>query len=148
MDWLRVMDLPENLIFSNLLVQGGGFRSRLEVSGKYRFYFILNQNPKDDDVILLATATTKITEHKSKWPAQVLVEITPCEYHPLKQNSLVNCEFIRAYSKGKLKKNITSSEFEILEPLPSEILKKILDALAECKNIAPIDKLLALGEEK
>lgn len=142
------MQLPEKLIFPKIFVQGGAFRSGTEEGSKYRYYFVLNQNPQNDDTILLVTATTQIAKYKSKYPPDVLVEIRCSEYVPLKQNSLVNCELARAYSKKKLKKTITASKFEILEPLPATILKKLLSALAECKNVVPIDKQLALGEEK
>jgi len=141
------MDLPLDIVFSHILVQGGAFRCEIDEVSKYRYYFVLNQNPKTDNTILLVTATTQIDRHKSKFPTNVLVEIKLSEYHQLKQDSLVNCENAHAYSKMKLKEIITSGKFEILEPLPDSIMKKLLKGLAVCKNVPPIDKQLALGEE-
>lgn len=142
-----MMDLPRELVYQHIIVPGGAFRSIIEKGGKYRYYFVLNQNPKNDKAILIVTATTKIGEHKSKYPHEVLVKISPTEYKPLEQKSLVNCEFARVYLKTKLLKSITEGKFEVLEKLPEAILQKLRNALAECRNVAPIDKQLALGEE-
>lgn len=141
------MDLPPELINQHIMVSGGAFRSMIEKGGKYRYHFVLNQNPKNDKAILLVTATTKIAKYKSKYSQDVLVEISPAEYKPLEQSSLINCELARVLLKTKLLKSITKGKFEILERLPEVILKKLHNALAECRNVPPIDKKLALGEE-
>lgn len=146
-----MMDLPFDLVCQCILVPGGAFRAKIETGAKYRYYFVLNANPATDNVILLVTATTKITEHRCRYPADVLVEIDPNQYKPLQQKSLVNCEFARAYYRTdletKLRESLAQKKLEILDPLPETILRGLRDALSECRNVAPIDKQLALGEE-
>lgn len=145
------MDLPFDLVCQYIFVPGGAFRAKIETGAKYRYYFVLNANPVMDNVILLVTATTKITEHRSRYLADVLVEIEPKHYKPLQQKSLVNCEFARAfqrpYLESKLQQAFAQKKLEILDPLPEAILRRLRDALSECRNVAPIDKQLALGEE-
>jgi len=145
------MELPFDLASRHIFVPGGAFRARLEKGTKYRYYFILNRNPTADNVILLVTATTKITQYRSKYASDVLVEMDPSEYKPLEQDSLVNCELARAYHRpdleAKLRKALAQKKLEILDPLPEAILRRLCDALSECRNVAPIDKQLALGEE-
>jgi|GEM_PF-1676984 len=146
-----MMDLPSDLVCRYILVPGGAFRAKIEEGAKYRYYFVLNANPLMDNIILLVTATTKIAEHRRKYQTDVLVEIDPTQYKPLEQKSLVNCEFARAYHRphleAKLRKALAQKKLEILEPLPEKILRRLRDALSECRNVAPIDKQLALGEE-
>lgn len=146
-----MMDLPSDLVCRYILVPGGAFRAKIEEGAKYRYYFVLNANPLTDNIILLVTATTKIAEHRSKYQTDVLVQIDPTQYKPLEQKSLVNCEFARAYHRphleAKLQQAFAQKKLEILDPLPEAILRRLRDALSECRNVAPIDKQLALGEE-
>jgi hypothetical protein len=144
---------PPEFISKQILVSGGAFRKHHEFRNegeKKRFFFVLNKNPEQDDVILLVTASTKIKELKLKYKDRpdVLVEISPSEYQPLEQPSIVNCEAARAYLKSHIQQFIDNGEIDPLQPLPPKIVEKLHNAIAKCKVIPPEDKRLVLGEEK
>lgn len=144
------MELPKNLVdvFKQVWVQGGAFRkyhSSTNEPEKNRFFFILNKNPSQDNVILVATSTTKIEEHKRKFSAAVLVELTSDDYAPLPETCLINCERARARNRKDFEKFITEKKIEVLWPLKPKIIGRIEKAIKACKILADEDKKLVLG---
>lgn len=143
-------DLPSYVVSGKILVPGGAFRKFHEFrteGEKPRFFFVLNKYPRQDSVILLATASTQIKRLKQKWPADVLVEIGVYEYQELEYSSVINCEGARAFQRSEIERWITNGEVEPLGPLPAHILEKLRRAVAKCKVLAPVDKKLVIGEE-
>jgi len=142
--------LPPDVIAQKILVPGGAFRMRHEFHSegeKNRFFFVLNKNPQIDNVILLVTATSKIKEHKAKWPPNVLVEIGPFEYQELEVLSIVNCETARAFQKKDVQRWVSERKIVPLRPLPKAVLARLRTAIAQCKVLAPVDKQLVLKDE-
>ena len=142
--------LPPDVIAQKILVPGGAFRMRHEFHSegeKNRFFFVLNKDPQSDTVVLLATATSKIKEHKAKWPPDVLVEISPFKYQELEVLSIINCETARSFQKRDVRQWITQRKIVPLRPLPKAVLARLRTAIAQCKVLTPVDKQLALKDE-
>ncbi|AQQ09806.1 hypothetical protein L21SP3_01625 [Sedimentisphaera cyanobacteriorum] len=71
------MDLPESLTIDKILnTPGAAFRAVLqEENEKFRFYFIANSDPQNQDKLLMLTATSRIESVRKKFPKEVLVLI-------------------------------------------------------------------------
>ena len=143
---------PPEFISKHIFVPGGAFRKYHEFRDegeKNRFFFVLNKNPQQDNVILLATASTKIEKlvHRYQDRPEVLVAIKHCDYEPLPELSIIDCEAARAWPKSYIQQAIDNHEIELLQPLSSDILEKLRYAISKCKVIPPEDKRLVLGEE-
>ena len=142
---------PPEFISKHIFIPGGAFRKHHEFQDegeKNRFFFVLNANPQQDTVIVLATATTKIEKlvHRYRDRPEVLVAIRHCDYEPLPESSIVNCEAALALPKSRVQQAIDNHEIELLPPLPSDILERLRNAISKCKVIPPEDKRLILGE--
>jgi len=145
------MELPEKLVseFKQVLVQGGAFRkyhSSTNEPEKNRFFFVLNKNPSQDKVILVATSTTKIEQHKNRFSADVLIELTTEDFAPLPKTCLINCERAFARTRQDFEKFITEKKIEVLWPLGPEIIERIERAVKACKLLPDEDKQLVLGD--
>ena len=147
----RLLDsFPPERIKREVFVSGGAFRKKHEFKSegeKKRFFFILNRFPKEDDRLIIVTATTQIEKRKQHRPLKVLVEITPREYSPLERNSVIDCESAFVRPRQLLEKEIHDHQIEPLVPLRVSILKRLCEAISHSRTLAPIDKQLVLGEE-
>jgi len=143
------MDLPEKLKFNAIFTQGGAFRANLGESSKKRYYFVLNKNPQQDDLLILSTSTTAYNLHRNcKGGDDVHIPLSPNDYSEFAEDCLICCERPVRTPKNKLKKILTSQNYEILPPLPQPVLKKILDGIRKSSTVSPREKQLILGCEE
>jgi len=147
------MEVPVTVQIDSILnTAGGAFRAVLpEEDEKYRYYFIVSQDPANNGKLLMVTTTSQVREHKKKFTAEVLVEVKKGEYDSLDKDSLVNCQYARVKLKGQLRDSLVKAsqkgEFEFLPPISVCLLERIHIAIMQCKTIPPIDKALALGSD-
>ncbi|OXU14699.1 hypothetical protein [Sedimentisphaera salicampi] len=147
------MDLPESLTIDKILnTPGAAFRAVLqEENEKFRFYFIVNLDPQNQDRLLMLTATSRIESVRNKFPEEVLVLIKKSDFPNLERDSLINCEMARVKLKKQLRKSLLKAKENgkllFLDPLPESLLLKVRSAIAKCKTIPPIDKKLAVAED-
>lgn len=141
---------PPHLIRQSIIVPGGAFQAKYEFrqeGEKVRYFFILNQSPRDDAELVVVTATTQVERRRRHRPQEVLVSITPADYEPLSKRSVVDCESAQTWPQSQLIERIAQREIRPLEPLPDEIMQKIHKAVAVAKTLSPHVKRLVLGED-
>lgn len=145
--------IPSNLIlkqiFTNKAFLYKGFQFQSEAPSDRRF-FILNQNPNDDQSIITVHATAQIKTRKAarKKQPEVLVEIPrrTCKY--ITEKSIVDCESYKVWYKQKLAREIESGIIIPLDPLPATIIEQLLRAISNSKTISDIDLRLILPDEE
>ena len=111
---------PPERIKKAIFISGGAFRTEHEFKsegGKKRFFFILNKCPEKDDRLVIVYATTQIKKRKKHRPSEVLLEISPSEYSPLRKNSIIDCESYVIWRRSKLEGEIDEHRVEPLQPL-------------------------------
>ena len=87
------MELPPEIVAKQIVVSGGAYRKYhkygTETKGsKYRFFFILNKTPENDEKLIIVTSTTQITKRCKERFHKVLVRIGPDEYNSFDEDSL------------------------------------------------------------
>jgi len=143
--------IPPHVIKERIFVSGGAFLKVHQFGKeqpKKRMFFILNKNPKKDDRVIIVNPTTQIEKRKKYRSSEVLVEIKPDEYQPMKEDSIVDCESYNIWNKQELENKIGAGEIELLQQLPESLLKRLRIAVSKSKTLAPVDKRLVLGEEE
>ena len=142
------MDLPKNLKIQGVLIQGGAFKVKLPNINKERFYFVLNQNPQDDTIIVLSTSTTAFDLHKScRGGNDVHINISPEDYKPFPVHCLICCDRPVRYNKTELIEILQSEKFDLLPQLPSAILERIKNGIAKSPAVEPKIKQMILGPD-
>ncbi len=141
------MDLPSNVKFKGILTQGGAFKAQLSINpSKARYYFILNVNPKTDNVLVLVTSTTDFFSHKSCAGADgVHINLSPKDYSELTANCLVCCDRPRKMAKSILERELRNQKYELLKPLPKSVLDGILAGIEKSPVVTSDIKDLVLG---
>lgn len=143
------MELPPELKIRAVLTQGGVFKAKLEShrDSYSRYYFVLNSNPESAELLVLSTSTTHFELHRScPGGNDVHVPLSPQDYAGFTQNCLICCNRPHAVAKQKLEAMLHSQEYEILEPLPPEILIRILKAIKISTVVSRKHKRLVLGD--
>jgi hypothetical protein len=140
------MDLPEDIKIQGILTQGGAFKTKLPKDSYERFYFILNHSPQDDTIIVLSTSTTQFELHRNcPGGDDVHLPLSPNDYKPFYKECLICCNWINSYPKESILKLLKSCKFEILPPLPLDIIEKIKLGVAKSPRIPPKIKNIILG---
>ena len=140
--------MPPELVEKHLWVQGGAFRRDWQFKSegvKWRYFFILNKAPRQDDVLLVVTATTQIEKTVQRFGPAVVV-VNPDEYGSLERASAINCAM--PYEKGKeeLVEAIRQGQIFVMSPLPDSVLQRVLKAVETATTISPKQKALILGD--
>lgn len=140
------MDLPDNIRIQGILTQGGAFKTKLPKDSYERFYFVLNNNPQDDAVIILSTSTTHFELHRN-CPSgnDVHLPLSPDDYKPFYKDCLICCNRPVMIDKEGLLKKLQSGTYELLPQLPSAILEKIKYGIAKSPVVEPKIKQMILG---
>ena len=142
------MDLPDNS-YELFLKQGSAFKL-LQDGDKYpRYYFVLNLNAKFDSIILLSTSTTRFNSHRNcQGGDEIHIPVSKKDYTPFTEACLICCgRPLKEVSKKSLTEQLKSQKYKLLEPLPHNLLQKILTGIAKSKVIPPIHKKMILPEE-
>lgn len=145
------MDLPDDVKIRAIFAQGGAFKAKLAEDGgtKFRYYFVLNIKPKTDSLIVLSTSTTQFEEHKNcDGGDDVHIPLSPKDYKEFTKSCLICCNRPRSFSKASLERQLKSQKYDLLSPLPDELLQKILRGIAKSKVVSPKIKRMVLPEEK
>ncbi len=142
--------LPPNVVKQCIFVQGGAFRRKWEYGGegqKWRYFFVLNKSPQDDDHLILVTCTTKVRKTFKKFCCTSLVRVTRAEYDSLEKESVINCSLPEMKPRDYILAAIEKGEVTVLSPLPEDVMKRILKAVETASTISPKVKRLVLGSD-
>ncbi len=142
------MELPDNVKFKGVLVQGGAFKAKITShKDQYpRFYFILNINPQADTVLVLSSTTTDFHSHKfCKGGDKVHITLSRKDYAPLYKNCLICCDRPQKIEKDKLEKELHSQSYELLPPLSEGVMQKIIQGISNSPVVEVNVKASILG---
>ncbi len=140
------MDLPDEIRIQGILTQGGAFKTKLSKDAHERFYFVLNNNPQDDTIIVLSTSTTQFELHRNcPGGDDVHLPLSPKDYAPFFKNCLICCNRPVIVNKESFIKRLQSGNYELLPPLSPTILEKIKHRIAKSPVVEPKIKQMILG---
>jgi len=140
--------MPPDFVQKHLMVQGGAFRRNWEFKNegtKWRYFFILNKSPVEDDRLLIVTATTKVQKTVRLFGPAVVV-VNPREYASLEQESAINPAMPQEKTKQEIIDAITRRAIHVIVPLPESVLARVLKAVETVTTITPKNKVLILGQ--
>jgi hypothetical protein len=147
------MDLPPKTIEQTIAFKAGdGYRRYKQYFGdptpKYRFFFILNQFPRNDDKWVVVTATSQVekTVRHNYYKSYVLVE--PHEYKHFKVRTALNCALAVPVEKKGIIEEIADKKIELITPLPADILDKCRAAIKASPTITKEIRQLVLGDSE
>jgi hypothetical protein len=109
-------------------------------SRKSRYFIVLNNNPKTDDFLVLATITKQI-ENQSKFVKKVgedpstLVPISPEDFAPLKVASVVSCNKVYPMTLTVLMKKIEDGGTMLPDKVPKPILSAIVSGVMKSAQV-------------
>lgn len=120
------MELPDQLKFKAILVQGGAFKTQFASDEYPRYYFVINKNPAEVNTIILITSTTHFELHRDCPDGDdVHIVLSPRDYDEFTKKCLICCNWRpRILPKEKLLSIISKKEYVLLKPLPKNLLKK------------------------
>jgi len=132
------MELPHNIKIKAILAQGGAFKAKLAHNADQyaRYYFVLNIAPQSDSVIILISSTTTFYDHQFCEQADLVhVPLTPSDYPAFRENCLVCCSWFIKIPKSKLETELQSQKYDLLDPLPQDVLTKILQGIRRSPTV-------------
>ena len=119
------MELPDNLKFIAVLIQGGAFKAQLQNDSYPRYYFVLNRTPLEDEKIVLITSTTHFELHKnSPGGDDIHIPLSKKDYEEFTQECLICCNRPRVESKEKLKSVLRKQQYIVLKGIPGSCHSK------------------------
>jgi hypothetical protein len=108
------------------------------------FFVILNDNKENDDLLLLAYATSKneTIDNKRKYcRPETIIEVEPSDYSEFTKKTYFDCNELHEISKSELLLKIETEAFRMCSALPPNILSLI-------KNGALVSRKVTLKNKK
>jgi hypothetical protein len=140
------MELPPRLKFQGVLQQGQAFKAQIGHDKYPRYYFVLNIDPEADIALVLSTSTLEFEEHRNcKGGDDVHINLLKQDYPEIPQDSLICCDRPKVYNKTLLEQLLKIQSYELLQPLPQTILKKILQGILKSPVVEGYIKKMVLG---
>jgi hypothetical protein len=143
------MELPDELKIRAIFTQGGAFKAKVSRKDEYpRYYFILNRSPETDEKMVLLSSTTRFEEHRNcDGGDDVHIPLSPTEYKEFTAKCLICCNRPILVPKSNLVKQLKSQKYQLLDHLPHEIVKQIVNGIAKSNVVESITKALVVGED-
>jgi len=131
--------MPSKLIAESILIRGGAFKQRFKFKPtdkeKERYFFIVNFDPRSDEVLLLYTSTTNIKDREAHRRPEVLVKISPADYKELGAHCVIDCDSIIARTKIQF---MAETERGELCPLEERLQDTILHKICEADKVSRV----------
>lgn len=106
-------------------------------SDKEHYFVVININPRTDEIILLACASSQLTNVNPNCPAETLVIITPEEYSGFHVPSIFDCNHIWEQSVDVITRKYSNNELSIKPEMDIRIVECLRHAAIASDQIAP-----------
>lgn len=111
-------------------------------SNEPHYFVVLNRNPKTEEILILAIASSQVEKRKSivvklGFPVETLVEIVPEEYPLFTKNTVIDCN--RAFEKSiqSLTEKLENGKLKVCdEVMPAEIVSKVTGGMLASTQIS------------
>lgn len=143
--------VPSNFIKSQIYTNKAFLHKDYQFSSENpenRRFFILNQNPFNDQSIITVHTTTQIKRRKAarKKQPEVLVGIPKGTRSYITDESIIDCQSYKVWYKQELEREIEHGIITPLESLPAGIMEQLYQAISYSKTIPDMDKRLIFPE--
>ena len=134
-----------------MLRQGAIFRKMHQFQNegeKYRFFIVMNFDPKSDKVIILTTTTTQYQSLERRYKNAThspLVYFHPNECSVFTRFCVINCMDLKVEGKDELLSTLETTQHEFVGMIPENKLQEILDYVIQAQDIPPSKKSLIIS---
>lgn len=118
-------------------------------SDEPHYFIVLNRDPRNEDILILACASSQVDKRKRitkllGHPEKTLVVVSPSEYPAFKKDSVVDCNRIFEKTIESLEDKLEKKQLKVCEiPMPKEIVQKLTSgALASNQTSEKIRKMI------
>ena len=116
------------------------FREESFKSTEKHYFVVINRNPRTDEIILLACASSQIKNIKRirhNCPAETLVIITPAQYCGFSVNSIFDCNIIFRYKLDVIMSKFKNKELLVKPEIDSKLVDTLREGVLASNQIAP-----------
>lgn len=121
------------------------FQHRDLTSPEPHYFVVVNSNPLDDQVLLLAVASSKINsvrQRRAKMPPETLVEIGPADYSEFTLPSIVDCNVVFRRSHAELVAEWQAGRMKPKNDMPPAFLARIQAGIKRSPQVEDETKAL------
>ena len=104
---------------------------------KPHYFIVLSPNPTNTSIIIFSVFTSqleKVRKRNKRSAPGTLIEIGPSEYSQLVLQSIIDCNSVQQIPLNELINKYTANHVQNCDPLPSEILDKIIAGVMKSRN--------------
>ena len=108
------------------------FQHRGLLSEASHYFVVMNTDPQQDTVLLLAVASSqveKIRERRRNLPPETLVEVAPEEYEGFTKVTLIDCNQVFELDRAELVSRHQMKSIRSHPDLPVDILNRVRDGI-------------------
>ncbi|MBU2633222.1 hypothetical protein KJ751_01830 [Patescibacteria group bacterium] len=150
------MKISPSVTIPVCIEQGCVYLYRLDTTNKDgtkysgdRFFVVLNVNPKTDTILILTTITKQIQNQKKfikniGESPDTLVQITPSDFSPLSQDSIINCNNTHEESLSDLITKVKNGGKVFSEKIPNNIINALTSGVLKSKQVPRDHKKLII----
>ena len=104
------------------------FQHRALASPEPHFFAVINSDPVNDSVLILAVGSSKldkVRERRDGLPGECLVVVDPADYPEFSKTTVFDCNHVFEIAMAELIQKLQGAEIRHHSDLPSQILEKV-----------------------
>jgi hypothetical protein len=134
------MEIPPSIAIDKNIRKGSVyyFTNDKFISTEPHYHIVLNENPLDDELLLLVVSSSKIDNVKrinKNNPSETVVEICPTAYPAFTKKSIIDCNKPYITSKKELRNKFISGKLKLKCEMDIDLVNILINGVLKSKIV-------------
>lgn len=143
-----MIDIPANVQILATIKRGTVYYLKDEnfSSNEPHFFVVLNKNPRDNTILILACATSQIEKRKKNaqklnFPPETLIEVSPSDFNLFSKNTLFDCNCVVERNMQSIIDKLSKKELKICSAeMPEKIISSLVSGVLLSSQVSEGNK--------
>lgn len=134
------MDIPPDVAIDGLIQKGSVyyFTNDKFASTEPHYHIVLNKDPLNDEIILLAVSSSQIENVKRinrNNPPETIVEISHSEYSEFSKDSIIDCNSPIISDKSELRNKYQIGKLKLKGIMDSDLVDSLINGVLNSRTV-------------
>ncbi|GMX59927.1 MAG: hypothetical protein MNSN_09430 [Minisyncoccus archaeiphilus] len=148
-----MIDIPADAYILTTIKRGSVYYFKNEefASNEPHYFVVLNENPKNGNILILVCATSQVEKRKAiaqkmNFMEGTLVEVSPLDFTFFTKNSLFDCNNVIEINIGSIIEKLSNNELQICpQDMPDKIVNDLVRGVLVSNQVTEGNKKILIS---
>ncbi|BFT94521.1 hypothetical protein MNSC_05290 [Minisyncoccus archaeophilus] len=150
---ISMIDIPADAYILTTIKRGSVYYFKNEefASNEPHYFVVLNENPKNGNILILVCATSQVEKRKAiaqkmNFMEGTLVEVSPLDFTFFTKNSLFDCNNVIEINIGSIIEKLSNNELQICpQDMPDKIVNDLVRGVLVSNQVTEGNKKILIS---